>query len=73
MPTVHQSKNFSFLQSDFTELYSVASQAEQYIYSDPQASIAKQRLFIEMLLIEFFEQQGLVAFEGKLEHLIDRP
>ena len=54
MPTVHQSKNFSFLQSDFTELYSVASQAEQYIYSDPQASIAKQRLFIEMLLIEFF-------------------
>lgn len=71
MPTVHQSKNFSFLQSDFTELYSVASQAEQYIYSDPQASIAKQRLFIEMLLIEFFEQQGLDAFEGKLEHLID--
>lgn len=71
MPSVYQSENFYFLQSDFTELYSVASQAEQYVYSDPQASIAKQRLFIEMLLIEFFEQQGLEAFEGKLEHLID--
>lgn len=49
MSNAYQSKNFSFLQPDFTELYSIASQAEQYIYSDPQASMAKQRLFIEML------------------------
>lgn len=59
MSNAYQSKNFSFLQPDFTELYSIASQAEQYIYSDPQASMAKQRLFIEMLLHTFFKKQGL--------------
>lgn len=40
--------NFDFLRYEFIELYQQAVQAEKYLYSDSQASLAKMRLFVEL-------------------------
>ena len=70
MSNTYQSNNFSFLASEFEELYRLASQAEQYVYSDPQASVAKQRLFIERILQTLFIRQGIGVTYDKLVDLI---
>ena len=43
------SLNFTLLQEKTPQLYQIAAFAEEYVYSDPQSSIAKARLFAERI------------------------
>lgn len=40
--------NFYFLKEDLVELYNQATLAERYYFTDPQSSMAKMRLFVEL-------------------------
>ncbi|MCA0936646.1 DUF4145 domain-containing protein [Vibrio alginolyticus] len=40
--------NFAFLKEDLGELYNQATLAERYYFTDPQSSLAKIRLFVEL-------------------------
>ena len=41
------STNFEFLEKNWPMLHDIAEQAEDYIYTDPQSSLAKMRLLVE--------------------------
>ena len=43
------SSNFTLLQEKTPQLYQIATFAEEYVYSDPQSSIAKACLFAERI------------------------
>ena len=43
------SSNFTLLQEKTPQLYQIATFAEEYVYSDPQSSISKARLFAERI------------------------
>jgi type I restriction enzyme R subunit len=46
--------NFDFLKTKWPDLLATGKQAEQYLFSDPNASIFKTRLFAEKLIDLFF-------------------
>lgn len=54
------SSSFSFLQKDYSELFTICEIAEELIYIDPSSTLSKTRLFSEKLskLIWDFEQMG---------------
>ena len=43
------SSNFTLLQEKTPQLYQITTFAEEYVYSDPQSSISKARLFAERI------------------------
>ncbi|MBY5947737.1 DUF4145 domain-containing protein [Photobacterium rosenbergii] len=44
----HSHDNFAFLKEGLEELYKQAALAERYYFTDPQSSMAKVRLFVEL-------------------------
>ncbi|OLQ95161.1 hypothetical protein BIY21_06840 [Vibrio ponticus] len=48
--------NFSFLKDGLEELYNQAVLAERYYFTDPQSSLAKMRLFVELACHELGKQ-----------------
>lgn len=54
MTTAPHQSNFWFLKHEFPFLQNIAESAEYYVYSDPSASLSKQRLFIEKVTAVVF-------------------
>lgn len=59
MTTAPHQSNFWFLKHEFPFLQNIAESAEYYVYSDPSASLSKQRLFIEKVTAVIFGEHFL--------------
>jgi hypothetical protein len=75
--------NFKFLDSKFPELAQIGAQAEEYVFSDPQASLIKLRCLAEKIVDFIYEHLELSVFgednffsritNYDFESAIDRP
>lgn len=62
--------NFTLLQEKTPQLYQIATFAEEYVYSDPQSSIAKARLFAERIATILYKAYHIEMPQAR-KHLID--
>lgn len=58
------STNFSFLKSDYPELYTITEIAEELIHIDPSSTLSKTRLFSEKISLLIWEFEDLDTFGG---------
>jgi type I restriction enzyme R subunit len=63
---------FSFLQNNYSELYTICELSEQLYYIDASSSLAKSRLFSEKLTQLLWKFEGLDTFNGTQVERIDQ-
>ncbi|AXT49486.1 type I restriction-modification system endonuclease [Aquimarina sp. BL5] len=56
--------SFSFLSSEYPELYVIADLSEKLIHVDPSSSLSKSRLFSEKLSILIWQFENMEEFHG---------
>lgn len=64
--------HFSFLKTDYPELFAICELAEELIYVDPSSTIAKARLFSEKLTILVWDFEKMGDFNGRQLDRINR-
>ena len=63
-----QSANFDFLKAEFSLLHNLCLQAEYYLYTDPDAALAKLRLYGEKVSDELCQIHFRNAYDHDKQH-----
>lgn len=64
--------SFNFLQPVYPEIYGIGILSEKLYSVDPSSSIAKSRLFAEMIIKRIWDFEELDSFSGKQVVLINQ-
>ncbi|MDD7984696.1 DEAD/DEAH box helicase family protein [Lentisphaera marina] len=68
---IMDSKNFEFIRSSRQELADLAGFAEYYTFTDPASSLVKLRSFIELVVFDIYDFNGLAKpFRASLNDLL---